>query len=500
MRVAIVGAGFAGLGAALRLQAEGEDSFVVLERAPAVGGTWRDNTYPGVRCDVPAHLYCFSFLPNPSFSSRFARGGEIRDYLERAAEPVREHLRLGTNVESAVWSGTGWHLTTSAGPVSADVLVLAAGRLTAPRLPEVPGRFAGPVFHSSAWDHSVDLDGARVAVVGTGASGIQLLPDVAARARSVVVLQRSAPYVLPRGDVAYGAVEQARFAEQPDVLAALRADLFAEAERLYDARVGDLGARQEARARALRHLTDQVGDPALRARLTPRHEFGCKRVLFSDDYYPAAALPHVTVQGPLSSFEPDAVLTDRDRHEVDVVILATGFHTTRQPYAGLVRGRTGSTLDEHWVAGMQAYASTAVHDFPNMYILDGPNASLSHNSAVLMIEAQIDYVLGALRQTPPGVALEVSAAAEDRYAQEMAVRSVGKPWTSGCSNWYTDPRNGRQSLLWPGRATEFRERFATFDLAPYERRTVAAAARDRRGGARHDGPVGAESRGAASHP
>ena len=470
VRVAIVGAGFAGLGTALRLQAEGEDSFVVLERAPAVGGTWRDNTYPGIACDVPAHLYCFSFLPNPSFSSRFAPGGEIRDYLERAAEPVRDHLRLRTDVESAVWSGSGWELTTSGGPVSADVLVLAAGRLTAPRTPDVPGRFDGPVFHSSAWDHAVELDDARVAVVGTGASGVQLLPEVARRARSVVVMQRTAPYILPRGDVTYGAHERTRFAEHPEELAALRAELFAEAERLYDARVGDPVARHHARSRALKHLADQVGDTRLRARLSPDHEFGCKRVLFSDDYYRAATLPHVTVTGPLARFEPDAVVTGHDRHEVDVVILATGFHTARQPYAALVRGRTGRTLDEHWKDGMQAYASAAVRGFPNMYILDGPNASLSHNSAVVMIETQIDYLLGALRHTPPGTTLEVSASAEDGYAREMAARSVDKPWTAGCANWYLDPRTGRQSLLWPGRATEFRDRFGTFDPEPYEAR------------------------------
>ena len=472
VRVAIVGAGFAGVGTALRLQAEGEESFVVLERASAVGGTWRDNTYPGVACDVPAHLYCFSFLPNPSFSRRFAPGNEIRDYLERAAHSVRDHLRLGTEVESAEWSGRDWQLTTSRGPVTADVLVLAAGRLTAARVPEVPGAFDGPVFHSSAWDHSVELDGARVAVVGTGASAVQLLPEVAARARSVVLMQRSAPYILPRDDRTYGEQDRARFADRPEELAALREGLFTEAERLYDARVGDPAARHAARSRALEHLAAQVPDAELRARLTPDHEFGCKRVLFSDAYYPAAALPHVAVTGPLTGLEAGAVLTQDDRHEVDVVVLATGFHTTRQPYARLVRGRSGRTLEEHWAEGMQAYASTAVADFPNMYVLGGPNASLSHNSAVVMIETQIDYLLGALHRTAPGMALEVSGAAEDAYAREMTVRSIDRPWTAGCSNWYVDPRSGRQSLLWPGRATEFRQRFATFDPAPYEARAV----------------------------
>jgi cation diffusion facilitator CzcD-associated flavoprotein CzcO len=473
VRVAVVGAGFAGLGAALRLRAEGEDSYVVIERAPAVGGTWRDNTYPGVACDVPAHLYCFSFLPNPWFSRRFAPGAEIRAYLEHAADPIRDHLRLSTNVDAATWVDNQWELTTSAGPVSADVLVLAAGRLTAPRIPDVPGRFEGPIFHSSRWDHSVALDGRRVAVVGTGASGIQLLPAVTRRARSVVVMQRSAPYILPRDDAPYTSRARTRFAKHPDELADLRADLFARAEMLYDARVGDLEARHNARWQALQHLADHVPDPSLRTRLTPDYEFGCKRVLYSSQYYLAAAAPHVTVTGSLAGFDPEAVLTDSGRYEADVVILATGFHTARQPYARFVRGRTQRTLDEHWSDGMQAYASTSVHGFPNLYVLDGPNASLSHNSAVVMIETQIEYLLGALRHTAPGMILEISARAEAEYAHEMAVRSLGKPWTSGCSNWYVDRRNGRQVLLWPGRATEFRDRFGAFDPRPYDEIIIA---------------------------
>jgi cation diffusion facilitator CzcD-associated flavoprotein CzcO len=468
VRVAIVGAGFAGLGAALRLHAEGESSFLVIERASAVGGTWRDNTYPEIACDVPAHLYCFSFLPNPSFSRRFAPGAEIQAYLEQAAGPIRDHLRLSTNVDAASWVGHQWELTTSTGPVIADVLVLAAGRLTAPRIPDVPGRFEGTIFHSSRWDHSVELDGRRVAVVGTGASGIQLLPEVTRRARSVVVMQRSASYILPRDDASYSSTARTRFAEHPDELAALRAHIFAEAEQLYDARVGDLQARHMARSQSLQHLADHVPDHSLRTRLTPDHEFGCKRVLYSNDYYLAAAAPHVTVTGALAGFDPEAVLTEDDRYEADVVILATGFHTDQQPYARLVRGRTRRTLDEHWTDGMQAYASTTVHGFPNLYVLGGPNASLSHNSAVVMIETQIEYLLGALRHTAPGMILEVSAQAEAEYASEMAVRSISKPWTSGCSNWYLDRRNGRQALLWPGLATEFRDRFGTFDPRPYD--------------------------------
>lgn len=467
-RIAIVGAGFAGIGTALRLQSAGEQSFVLIERADSVGGTWRDNRYPGVACDVPSHLYCYSFLPNPGFSRRFAPGEEIRTYLEKAAEPIREHIRFGTDLLGADWHGDHWLLQTSTGVVRADALVLACGRLTEPLFPTVDGEFEGPIFHSSCWDEDVELTGARVAVVGTGASAVQFVPHIAERAASLVVMQRSASYVLPRDDLAYTAGEQARFAAQPSELLALRAHIHAEAEALFDARVGEPLARATERERALAHVRRQIDDDRLRSRVTPDHEFGCKRVLFSNDYYPALAQPHVTVTGALTGFtDHDVIDADGDRHDVDVVILATGFHSTRQPYAKLVRGRAGMTLDERWAGGMQAYASTCVHGFPNLFVLDGPHASLSHNSAILMIEAQIDHVLGALEHLPPGATLEARADAEDEYAAEIARRSATLAWTSGCSNTYVDPRNGRQVLLWPGLADEFRDRIAGFDPAAY---------------------------------
>jgi cation diffusion facilitator CzcD-associated flavoprotein CzcO len=477
VRVAIVGAGFAGIGTALRLHAEGEGSFVVLERADSVGGTWRDNRYPGVACDVPAHLYCFSFLPNPSFTRRFAPGDEIRAYLEAAADPIRDRLQLGTAVEGADWRGDHWLLRTSRGIVEAEAVVLACGRLTEPMLPQVPGQFDGALFHSSRWDEQLDLRGLRVAVVGTGASAVQLVPHVAREAASVVVMQRTASYVLPRDDQPYSPDQRARFADHPEELAGLRDATYVEAERMYDARVGDAAARGLARDRALHHLAAQVADASLHDVLRPDHEFGCKRVLFSNDYYPALTQPHVTVTGPLTAYDRDGVVdAEGRRHEVDVVVLATGFHSTRQPYARLVRGRSGVSLDEHWSGGMQAYASTTVHGFPNLFVLDGPHASLSHNSAVLMIEAQVEYVLGALRHIDGGGVLEVGARAEQEYAAEIARRSAGRPWVSGCANAYVDPRNGRQVLLWPGRADEFRERLAVFDPEPYDVERVPAGA------------------------
>jgi cation diffusion facilitator CzcD-associated flavoprotein CzcO len=463
VRVAVVGAGFAGVAMARRLAAAGE-SFVVLERRPGIGGTWHDNRYPGVACDVPAHLYGYSDVPHPGFSRVFAPGAEILDYLADAAAPVADRIMLSTQLEAAEWDGARWRLSTSRGHVEAEVLVMAAGRLTDPRLPEVPGTFGGPVVHTARWDDGLDLDGARVAVVGTGASGVQIVPELARRADSVVVLQRSAPYILPKGDRAYAGAEISLFERQPTRLADLRADLMRETEEVFAQRAGE--GRAQARARAIAHLAGQVPDPVLRTALTPDHEFGCKRVLFSDDYYSTLRLPHVRlVPGALTAYEPGAVVAaDGSRHEVDVVVTATGFNTTRQPFAELISGRDGMSLAQYWSEGMRAYASTAVHGFPNLFVLDGPNATLAHNSAVLMIEAQADYVASALPWTERGP-LEVSFEAEQQYVDELQDRSG--VWTSGCHNWYVDERSGRQVLLWPGKAQEFRDRFGSFDPEPF---------------------------------
>lgn len=463
VRVAVVGAGFAGIAMARRLAGSGE-SFVVLERRPGIGGTWHDNRYPGVACDVPAHLYGYSDIAHPGFSRVFAPGSEILDYLQDAAAPVADRIMLSTELEEATWDGSRWRLATSRGPVVAEVLVMAAGRLTEPRLPRVPGTFDGPVMHTARWDDDVDLDDARVAVVGTGASGIQVVPEVARRASSLVVLQRSAPFIMPKGDRAYAEAEIALFERQPERLDDLRDTLMRETEEVFDQRAG--AGRADARARALGHLAERVPDPLLRAALTPDHEFGCKRVLFSDEYYDTLRLPHVRlVPSALAAYEPGAVVAaDGSRHEVDVVIAATGFHTTRQPFASRIAGRDGLPLDQYWSQGMRAFASTAVHGFPNLFVLDGPNATLAHNSAVLMIEAQADYVASALPWTAHGP-LEVCADAEQTYVDEIQSRSG--VWTSGCHNWYVDEESGRQVLLWPGKAQEFRDRFGHFDPVPF---------------------------------
>lgn len=477
VEVAIVGAGFAGIGAAIALQRSGRGDFVLLERAAAVGGTWRDNTYPGVACDVPAHLYGFATHPNPEWSGTFAAGAEIHAYLEGVVESegLRDRLRLRTPMRSAQWdAGQGvWRIGTGSphgGPgetVVADVLVLACGRLTEPTIPRIAGleQFPGPLFHSARWDHSADLDGARVGVVGTGASAVQIVPELARTAAHVTLFQRTAPWIVPRGGDAYSEDDRARFVADPAALEALRADLYAEGEARFASRSGDSAAAAEAEAVARAHLDRHIADPALRAALTPDYAFGCKRVLLSDDFYPAVASPAVSlVPAALTVVEGSTlVAADGSRHEVDALVLATGFASTRQPYADLVVGEQGVSLAAHWSAGMTSFASTVVAGFPNLFVLNGPNASLGHSSSVLMIEEQAGYIARVL-DARAGRVLRVDPAAERTYTDEIARAAASTRWmTGGCRNWYVDERSGRLTLLWPGTVDAFRARLARAD-------------------------------------
>lgn len=476
-RIAIVGAGFAGLGIAIALQDAGYDDIVVLERAASVGGTWRDNTYPGVACDVPSHLYGFSTYPNPDWSGVFAKGGEIRRYLEDVAQRERlgDRLRLRAPVLSAEWDAAAsvWRIETggdSPGVTTADILVLACGRLTEPSIPDVPGleTFPGPLFHSSRWNHDADLAGARVALVGTGASAVQVLPEIARVAAHVTLFQRTPAWIVPRGGGAYTAAERRRFADDPEALHRLRGELYREGEARFASRSGDAEASASARATALEHLHAQVADPVLRDALTPDYAFGCKRVLLSDDFYPAVAGAGVTLEASALASVDGRTLTSGEgtSHDADVLVLATGFASTRQPYADLVRGEGGVSLAEHWSEGMSSFGSTVVGGFPNMFVLNGPNASLGHNSSVLMIEEQAAYAVRALavRAASPDGVLRVAPAAEQAYTDEIAAAAASTPWiTGGCRNWYVDERSGRLTLLWPGTVDAFRERLARAD-------------------------------------
>ncbi|GAB3604874.1 NAD(P)/FAD-dependent oxidoreductase [Conyzicola nivalis] len=467
----IVGAGFAGIGAGIRLSRLGEHSFVVLERAEAIGGTWRDNVYPGVACDIPSHLYSFSFAPKHDWSHFFARGSEIQDYLRECAREIDSRLRLGTDVLEMRWLADieRWLVRTSAGDYTCRTLVVAAGRLSEPRMPEIPGlnSFPGAAFHSSRYDHDVRLAGKRVGVVGTGASAVQLVPRVAEQAGSVVLFQRTAPYVVPRDDVEYSARDILNFRNDPEARERLRADLFWAMEAGFAERVATPGYIDALRDRARGHLEAQVSDAALREALTPDYEIGCKRVLLADDFYPALESGAVTITAALERVDgPTAIAANGAAHDLDVLVFATGFESTRPPFARRVFGRDGLSLDEAWRDGMVAYASTTVHGFPNLFVIDGPNASLGHNSAIVMIEAQIDYLLGALHDEID--VLEVSADAQAAYVADLDARAASTVWLGGgCESWYVDERSRRLTLLWPDFAYAFRDRLSEFDRAAY---------------------------------
>jgi cation diffusion facilitator CzcD-associated flavoprotein CzcO len=486
VEVAIVGGGFAGLAAAMELRDAGHE-IAVFERADRVGGTWRDNTYPGVACDVPSHLYGFARHPEPDWSAEFAPGAEIQAYLERVVERegLGRSITFGAPLIDARWDrdAATWRLRfggAQPSDVDAEVLVLACGRLSEPRIPTVAGleTFTGPIFHTARWDHSADLIGRHVAVVGSGASAIQVAPELARLGAKVTLFQRSPAWIMPRGGRRFTTEERLRFARHPDELAALRHRLDAEGEARFASRSGGPdAAAAEAQARA--HLEAQVADPRLREALTPDYAFGCKRVLLSDAFYPAIASGRVTLEASaLAAVDGgDLVAASGARHRgVDAVVLATGFQTTRQPYAGFVRGEDGVTLEQHWSGGMTSFASTVVAGFPNLLVLNGPNASLGHTSSVLMLEAQAEFAARILARRPAGAVLRVRPEAEREYTRLVDDRAAGTPWlTGGCRSWYVDDRSRRLTLVWPGTVSDYRAVTAAVDGSEFESAGMGAS-------------------------
>jgi cation diffusion facilitator CzcD-associated flavoprotein CzcO len=485
VRVAIVGSGFAGLGMAIRLRQAGIEDFVVLEKADDVGGTWRDNSYPGCACDVPSHLYSFSFAPNPEWTRTFSPQPDIWGYLRRCARRygVMEHTRFGHELLDAGWDEDAqrWRLETSRGELTAQALVLGTGPLSAPSIPDLPGlqRFEGTTFHSATWDHDHDLDGERVAVIGTGASAIQFVPQIQPRVGRLHLFQRTAPWIMPRPDRPLRAWERRLYRALPAAQLLMRAGIYWARESFV------LGFRHPRVMRwgqrlALRHLHRQVADPELRRKLTPTYRMGCKRVLISNDYLPALGRENVEVvtDAIREVRERSIVTADGAEREVDTIIFATGFHVTDMPAAERVRGRDGRTLAEVWDGSPQAHMGAMVAGCPNLFFLVGPNTGLGHNSIVFMIESQIAYVMDCLRAMERrGIeAVEVRTEAQAAFNEDVQRRLSGAVWsTGGCSSWYLDA-SGRNSTLWPGTTWRFRRQVRRFDLANYSVRPRAATA------------------------
>ncbi|MEP7091208.1 MAG: NAD(P)/FAD-dependent oxidoreductase, partial [Nocardioidaceae bacterium] len=450
----------------------------VVERDSDVGGTWRDNTYPGAACDVPSQLYSFSFAPNPLWSRSFSPQPEIQAYIRRVAEEsgVLDRFWFETSLEEARWdqAASVWRIRTSRGEVTADVLVLATGALSDPKTPDIDGidSFGGEIFHSARWRHDQDLTGKRVAVIGTGASAIQIVPQIAGRVAHLDVYQRTAPWVIPRRDREYTRLERLAFQHLPAVQKAYRTGIYWAREAMVPAFVVDPRISAPARRSALVNIDRGISDPELRARVTPTYALGCKRVLISNEWYPALDRDDVDlVTDPIATITPRAIRTqDGTERPVDVLIVATGFHPTDLPIAARVHGRDGVCLADHFAeVGMQAYKGATVHGFPNLFFIVGPNTGLGHSSMVFMIESQVAYAVDAIKKMRErGVAaVEPTAGAQQAWNDDLQRRMRRTVWsTGGCSSWYLDS-HGRNVTLWPRTTYTFRRLTARFDTESY---------------------------------
>ena len=479
-KVAILGAGFAGLCMGLRLQAQGQTSFVILEKANQVGGTWRENIYPGSGCDIPSHLYSYSFEPNPDWPEIYSAQPDILAYIEGVVgkHQLSKHIQFNSEVIGAAWDEAAgyWRIATAGGgSVTAEAFVTAWGQLNRPKLPPIEGRddFAGLAFHSAQWDRSVDLTGKRVAVIGNGASAIQFVPEVAKLAGSLTLFQRSPNWIVPRMNRPYTEAEKAQFKAEPSAMEKVRSEIFGMAEaRLAAKRAGTLPVEEVPIP--LAHLHAQVADPALRAKLTPDYEIGCKRVLISNDFYPALTRPNVElVTEGITRMTPQGVVDAAGRlHEADVVIYATGFETKSFAGETAITGLGGVSLADAWKDGPEAYLGIAVSGFPNLFMLYGPNTNLGHNSIIYMIEAQVGYVLQALAiGRPLSVRPEVMA----RYNEELQQQLAHTPWAGACTSWYKTA-DGKILNNWPDTAEAYANAVAEFDPDAYEAVRVAEPA------------------------
>jgi cation diffusion facilitator CzcD-associated flavoprotein CzcO len=479
--VLVVGAGASGLGAAVRLGQAGVDDLAVLEKAAELGGTWRDNTYPGCACDVPSALYSYSFAPNPEWTRAFAGQAEIKAYLERTAarHGVKERIRFGVEVTRARWNEreARWELETSKGPYTARILVAGTGPWHEPLIPDLPGLagFPGEVFHSARWNHGYDLTGKRVAVIGTGASAVQFVPEIAPAVERLHLFQRTAQWVLPKPDHHVPGLERLLLRRFPALQRALRGVEYGAMETL------GFGFRhpwllRQVQKLGLAHLRVTVRDPVLRKALTPDYTLGCKRLLMSNTYYRALTRSTVDVHPTaVRAVEGNRVLgADGSAAEVDAIIFGTGFHILDMPVSARVFDDAGRSLDDRWKGSPQAHLGTTVARFPNLFLLLGPSLGTGHTSAFMILEAQLRHTVAAVTRTLRSDRASVSVRPEAQAAFNADVQAAlpGTVYQSGgCSSYYTDV-NGRNSFSWPFSTARLRSRVGSFDEADYEIRTA----------------------------
>src|SRR5579872_1595249 len=478
--VLIVGGGFSGLCMAIKLLEAGTNSFLLIEKSDDIGGTWYDNRYPGCACDIPSHLYSFSFEPSPDWSRMYPGQQEIHDYLKRCVEryELTSHIQLNTRFHEAVWNESegAWH--ASAGEdmrICARVLVSGIGALHVPQYPQLKGidSFSGPKFHSSNWNHNVNLEGKNVAVVGTGASAIQFVPQIAPRAGRLFLFQRTPPWIVPRMEFPIEEKWKRRFRRYPLIMRAFRQLIFWRQEFRVLGFLGNRFVRGKATEIATHHLEKQIADPKMRAALKPNYELGCKRVLVSDDYYPALMKSNVElVTTGISEVREHSILTeDGGERPIDVLIFGTGFRAT-EPLIGIrIVGRAGVEIHDAWRERMSAYLGVTVSGFPNLFLLLGPNTGLGHNSVVLMIEAQVRYVMSCLQlmKRHRRQVLEVRSETQKQFVADIHRRLAGTVWQSGgCHSWYQDQRTGENTALWPGSVVSYVRRTRSASAGDYE--------------------------------
>ena len=468
--IIILGAGAAGMCMAMQLKRAGIERFTIVEKKNAIGGTWRDNSYPGSGCDVPSHLYCFSFEPNPDWSRKFAEQPEILAYLERCAEKYRlhDHIQFDTEVTSARFEEGVWRIATSRGELMADVLISGCGQLNRPHIPAIEGldQFEGTHFHSARWQHDHSLEGKHVAVVGNGASAIQFVPRIAPRVASLKIFQRSAHWIVKKPDRAYSAIERTAFRRLPWLRRLHRYQLYWQMEaRFAGFREGSF-VNKIMGVMARREL-EQITDPNLRERLTPDYTVGCKRILISNDYFDTVQQPHVEVVGePIVRFAPDGVVTQRGMHRVDTAIFATGFESTKFLSPMEIHGTRG-TLSEAWRDGARAYLGIAIPGFPNFFVLYGPNTNLGHNSIIFMVECQVRYILQLIFALRDGVtSLDVKPAVMTAYDSDVQQMLSDSVWGGDCSNWYKNDA-GRIVNNWGSYTPAYWWRTRRLDLSAF---------------------------------
>ncbi|TQL68033.1 cation diffusion facilitator CzcD-associated flavoprotein CzcO [Nocardioides albertanoniae] len=464
--VTIIGSGFGGIGMAVRLKERGFEDITIFEKAGDVGGVWRDNSYPGAACDVPSHLYSFSFAPKHDWSRRFAPQAEILGYLQKTAErfDVLRHVRLNTEVEGASFDHDmgRWTVRLVDGTThTSDVLITAVGQLSRPALPRISGidSFEGEIFHSATWNHDFDLAGKKVAVVGTGASAIQFVPHVQKQVSSLTLFQRGPAHVLPKPDYAYAEFVSAALAKVPGLHALSRWVTYWQLEPRAAAFTRFPKLMEILQRRFEKSLHAQVEDPVKRALLTPTDLIGCKRVLLSNDYYPAVVQDNVSiVNDGIVEVRPEGVVTeDGTLHEVDAIILGTGFQATDFLAPMHITGRDGLDLNEVWRDGAEAHLGISVAGFPNLFLLYGPNTNLSHSSIVFMLESQINYILQGVKKVAGAAvrSVEVRSGVQDEFNVGIQTRIGATVWDRDCRSWYKTAA-GKNTTNWPGATFTYR--------------------------------------------